>query len=122
MPISSARADDVVEQALTYVFSKDRDFQDFLKTPEVKRVAPTLSIRKAPTQHTAEAQAKKPLPGWERFRSLGKIRGSIDSAWRNRNFVARSGLLLAVLPVAGGVKGLETWTIWRMRVYEVTTS
>ena len=29
-----ACADDVVEQALAYVFSKDRDFQDFLKTPE----------------------------------------------------------------------------------------
>ena len=28
-----ACADDVVEQALAYVFSKDRDFQDFLKTP-----------------------------------------------------------------------------------------
>ena len=27
----SACADDVVEQALAYVFSKDRDFQDFLK-------------------------------------------------------------------------------------------
>ena len=37
-----ACADDVVEQALTYVFSKDRDFQDFLKTPEARRVAATL--------------------------------------------------------------------------------
>jgi len=26
-----ATADDVVEQALTYVFSKDRDFQEFLE-------------------------------------------------------------------------------------------
>jgi len=29
-----ASADEVVEQALAYVFSKDRDFQDFLKLPE----------------------------------------------------------------------------------------
>ena len=29
-PLSShASADDVIEQALTYVFSKDRDFQEF---------------------------------------------------------------------------------------------
>ena len=28
-----ASADDVVDKALNYVFSKDRDFQDFLKTP-----------------------------------------------------------------------------------------
>ena len=55
-----ACADDVVEQALTYVFSKDRDFQDFLKTPEAKQVAPTLRIRKAPTQDTPEALPKNP--------------------------------------------------------------
>jgi len=53
-------ADDVVEQALTYVFSKDRDFQDFLKTPEARQVASTLRIRKAPTQDAPEAQPKKP--------------------------------------------------------------
>src|SRR5882762_10183423 len=29
-----ATADDVVDKALNYVFSKDRDFQDFLKTPQ----------------------------------------------------------------------------------------
>ena len=31
-----ASADDVVEQALAYVFSKDRDFQDFLRSPEAR--------------------------------------------------------------------------------------
>ena len=54
-----ACADDVVEQALTYVFSKDRDFQDFLKTPEARQVAATLRIRKAPAGDTSEAQPKK---------------------------------------------------------------
>lgn len=55
-----ACADDVVEQALTYVFSKDRDFQEFLKTPEARQVAATLRIRKAPAIETAEALPKKP--------------------------------------------------------------
>ena len=41
-----ASADDVIEQALTYVFSKDRDFQEFLKTPQSQNVTPTLRIRR----------------------------------------------------------------------------
>ena len=55
-----ACADDVVEQALTYVFSKDRDFQDFLKTPEARQVAATLRIRKVPAPEAVDAQPKKP--------------------------------------------------------------
>jgi hypothetical protein len=55
-----ACADDVVEQALVYVFSKDRDFQDFLKTPEARQVASTLRIRKAPAVEAAERPGKKP--------------------------------------------------------------
>jgi hypothetical protein len=55
-----ACADDVVEQALTYVFTKDRDFQDFLKTPEARQVTTTLRIRKAPATETADARPKKP--------------------------------------------------------------
>ena len=54
-----ACADDVVEQALTYVFSKDRDFQEFLKTPEARQVAATLRIRKAPATDAPEALPKK---------------------------------------------------------------
>ena len=57
-----ACADDVVEQALAYVFSKDRDFQDFLKTPEARKVASTLRIRKAPAAEASEPVARKPLP------------------------------------------------------------
>ena len=49
-----ACADDVVEQALTYVFSKDRDFQDFLKTPEARQVSSTLRVRKAPIAEASE--------------------------------------------------------------------
>ncbi len=57
-----ACADDVVEQALAYVFSKDRDFQDFLKTPEARNVASTLRIRKVPAAEVSEPVAQKPLP------------------------------------------------------------
>jgi hypothetical protein len=58
-----ASADDVVEQALAYVFSKDRDFQDFLRSPQAKQVASTLRIRKAPAPETAEPLAKKTASG-----------------------------------------------------------
>lgn len=57
-----ACADDVVEQALTYVFSKDRDFQDFLKTPEARKVASTLRVRKAPAVEAPEPVVQKPAP------------------------------------------------------------
>jgi predicted transcriptional regulator len=56
----SASADDVVEQALAYVFSKDRDFQDFLKTPQAKQATSTLRIRKGPATEAAEVSPKKP--------------------------------------------------------------
>ena len=58
-----ACADDVVEQALTYVFAKDRDFQEFLKSPQAKQVAATLRIRKGPSNDAAEPPAKKPTSG-----------------------------------------------------------
>ena len=60
-----ACADDVVEQALTYVFSKDRDFQEFLKTPQAKQAAATLRIRKAPAAEVVVAPAKKPANGMQ---------------------------------------------------------
>jgi len=56
-----ACADDVVEQALCYVFSKDRDFQDFLKTPQAKQAASTLRIRKGPASEAIEAALQKPV-------------------------------------------------------------
>jgi len=58
-----ACADDVVEQALTYVFAKDRDFQEFLKTPQAKQVTSTLRIRKVPAVEAAKASAMKPANG-----------------------------------------------------------
>ena len=60
-----ASADDVVDKALNYVFSKDRDFQEFLKTPQSKQVASTLRIRKAATNGASEQPAKKIVAGVE---------------------------------------------------------
>ena len=55
-----ASADEVVEQALAYVFSKDRDFQEFLKSPDARKITPTLRIRK-PSANDAEPAARKPV-------------------------------------------------------------
>lgn len=54
-----ASADDVVDKALNYVFAKDRDFQDFLKTPEAKQISSTLRVRKAPSSEAIEQPTKK---------------------------------------------------------------
>ena len=64
-------ADDVVDKALNYVFSKDRDFQDFLKTP--REVTPTLRVRRGPTKdakHEAEQPKKKLGAGVESAASV----------------------------------------------------
>jgi hypothetical protein len=56
-----ASANDVVEQALAYVFSKDREFQEFLRTPEAQRITPTLRVRKAVANDASEPLVKKPV-------------------------------------------------------------
>ena len=55
-----ASADDVIEEALKHCFGKDRDFQEFLKSPDALKVTPTLRIRK-PTANEVESAAKKPV-------------------------------------------------------------
>jgi ribonuclease BN (tRNA processing enzyme) len=56
-----ASAIDVVEQALAYLFSKDRDFQESLKSSEAQRITPTLRFRRVPGPDAVELPAKKPL-------------------------------------------------------------
>jgi hypothetical protein len=56
-----ATADEVTDQALAYVFSKDRDFQEFLRTPEAQRITPTLRVRRAVANESAELPARKPV-------------------------------------------------------------
>ena len=48
-----APADEVIDKALAYVFSKDRDFQDFLRTPEAAHVPATLRVRRLGQNGTA---------------------------------------------------------------------
>lgn len=54
-----ATADEVIDQALAYVFAKDRDFQEFLRTPEAQRITPTLRIRRPAASDAAEPPAKR---------------------------------------------------------------
>ena len=72
-----ASADDVVDKALNYVFSKDRDFQDFLKTPQAKQVASTLRIRRGPSRDgkdAAEESVKKLVAGVESTPSVRAVK------------------------------------------------
>jgi hypothetical protein len=42
-----ASADDVVDKALNYVFAKDREFQDYLKSSLAAKAVPSLHVRRA---------------------------------------------------------------------------
>jgi hypothetical protein len=57
-----ATADEVMEQALAYVFTKDKDFQEFLRTSEAQRITPTLRVRRAAPNEVSEPLAKKAVP------------------------------------------------------------
>jgi hypothetical protein len=68
-----ASADDVVDKALNYVFSKGRDLQDFLKRPQAKQSASTLRIRRGASRdgkEAAEQPAKKLVAGVESTASV----------------------------------------------------
>ena len=69
-----ASADDVVDKALNYVFSKDRDFQEFLKTPQAKQVASTLRVRKAVANGASEQPGKKVVTGVESTPSVRAVK------------------------------------------------
>ena len=56
-----APADNVVEESLKHVFTKDRDFQEYLKSPQAQRITPTLRVRRANGNDGAEAAPKKPV-------------------------------------------------------------
>ncbi|MGA7314806.1 MAG: hypothetical protein WBX22_12625 [Silvibacterium sp.] len=70
-----ATADDVVNKALNYVFAKDRDFQDYLKSSDSRYVIPTLRIRR--TGVPGEPRSKpvtKPLAGVESIESARGVK------------------------------------------------
>ena len=58
-----APADEVVDKALGYVFAKDRDFQDFLRTEEAAQAPKSLRIRHMPratsSQNLPRRQSKR---------------------------------------------------------------
>jgi len=63
--LESEDADSVIDHALNYVFSKDREFQDFLKTPESQNARPILRVRKTPQGPASKASAtaaSRPAP------------------------------------------------------------
>ena len=65
-----ATADEVIDQALAYVFSKDRDFQEFLRTPEAQRITPTLRVRRVSASDAAEPANGKPAHASEASSSV----------------------------------------------------
>lgn len=56
-----ASADEVVEQAVAYVFSKDRDFQEYLKSPDAQKITPSLRIRRPIATETKSAAKERLL-------------------------------------------------------------
>jgi hypothetical protein len=69
-----ASADDVVDKALNYVFSKDPDFQDFLKTAHAKQVVPALRVRKGPSNGATEQPTKNLATGVESTASVRAVK------------------------------------------------
>jgi len=67
-------ADDVVDKALNNIFSKDRDFQEFLKTPQAKQVASTLRVRKVGNNGASEQSGKKVAAGVESTPSVRTVK------------------------------------------------
>ena len=51
---TKSTADDVVDKALVYVFTKDKDFQEFLETPEAAQVPASLRVRSAQNGSSVE--------------------------------------------------------------------
>ena len=68
-----ASADDVVDKALSYVFSKDREFQEYLKLANAARIPSSLRIRRSPQNGVASEaamQSTKPAKALESAHDL----------------------------------------------------
>jgi len=72
-----ASTDDVTEQALAYIFAKDRHFQAFVKSRDGLQVASMLSLRKAPAIEAEEPSANKRASGCLTRGSCSGIEGMI---------------------------------------------
>lgn len=62
-----ASADEVVDKALSYVFSKDREFQEYLKRANAARIPSSLRIRRS-AQNGAAPEA--PMSATKRVKAL----------------------------------------------------
>ena len=79
-------ADDVVDKALNYVFAKDREFQEYLKSSQSGKVAPSLRVRRLGAEPTANGKA--PVVGVETRREPGPKAASVAEESRS---VLRTG-------------------------------
>jgi hypothetical protein len=77
-----ASADEVVDKALAYVFAKDRDFQEYLRSPESARAAQSLRVRRSP-QNGDGAE-----PQQHRARAARRVEAASDSRPRSRDGAA----------------------------------
>jgi hypothetical protein len=68
-----APADNVVEESLKHVFAKDRDFQEYLKSPEAQRITPALRVRRANANGGAEVSGRKPVPARSSASQAGAV-------------------------------------------------
>lgn len=67
-----APADDVVDKALNYVFSRDREFQEYLKSAQSSDVVPTLRVRRS-----GNGEATEPSPNGKRLAAGVEVRDAI---------------------------------------------
>ncbi len=52
-------ADDVVDKALNYVFAKDREFQEYLKSPQSANVSQSLRVRRIGARASSQWQGTR---------------------------------------------------------------
>ena len=98
-------ADDVVDKALNYVFAKDREFQEYLKSPQAAKVVPSLRVRRAGTGDVPEpcGQRQEARGGVETRRAAACEKASVGT--RRVPFGASHRLYLDTPPLKGYCRG-----------------
>jgi hypothetical protein len=82
-------ADDVVDKALNYVFSKGRNFEEFLKTSLSGQEAPSLRIRKAPLRMLSNlVRTSRRRGGFRYTRAWTKSVNHVEIHWQSHNGAA----------------------------------
>ena len=69
-----ASADEVVDKALAYVFAKDREFQEFLRTPAAARATQSLRIRRAPQNGVSAESVANPVKPAKAVEAANELR------------------------------------------------